>query len=288
MLIIAFILSGIVAYLLGSLNFSIIIVKAVAHFDIREKGSRNAGSTNVLRTVGTKTAAVTLLLDFSKAIIAGGFTILFFYLLTKSQYQSDLTTYGLCVTSLLCVLGHMFPVFFKFKGGKGVATYAGSLMLLHPILVVISLVVFAIIVAVSKKASLGSMLSCLNYLVAYIVYTAIFKEFNVFFAIEFSLSALTALIVILKHRDNIRRLIKGKESSVIVKSKNRNTENAEIDINEIKTIDTLSDIQSDIQDNSDTNYSKNDDNNKSDGDNKRRDVSPSAALNSENDKATEE
>ena len=219
MLALSFVLTIIVAYLLGSLNFSIIIVKAVAKFDIREKGSGNAGSTNVLRTVGAKTAIITLLLDFSKAIAASGFTILFFYLCVKQGYRSDLTTYGLCVSSLFCVLGHMFPVFFKFKGGKGVATYAGSLMLLHPIIVVIALACFAVIVIITKKASLGSMLSCIAYLIGYIVYTAIFKLFNVHFAIEFSLSALTAIIVILKHRKNIVRLVNGEESSVKIKSK---------------------------------------------------------------------
>lgn len=242
MVYLAFILSAIVSYLLGSLNFSIIIVKAVAHFDIREKGSKNAGSTNVLRTVGTKTAAITLLLDFGKAIVAGGFTILFFYLLTKNPYQSDFTTYGLCVSSLCCVLGHMFPIYFKFKGGKGVATYAGSLMLLHPILVVISLVVFALVVAICKKASLGSILSCVSYLIAYVVYTAIFKEFNTFFIIEFSLSAVTALIVIAKHYENIKRLIKGKENSVSLKAKKideaeSNSERSNFDLNNIPNTD---------------------------------------------------
>ena len=142
----------------------------------------------MFRTVGAKVAALTLVLDFAKAIAASGLTVLIFTFLAQSPYQTDLCTFGLCAASLFCVLGHMYPLYFGFKGGKGVATYAGSLMVVHPILVLISLVTFAILVAITKKASLGSILSCITYLIALTVYTAIFKTFGTSFGIEFAIT----------------------------------------------------------------------------------------------------
>ena len=221
LIVASFILTALIAYLIGSLNFSIIIVKAVAKFDIRSKGSKNAGSTNVFRTVGAKVAALTLLLDFAKAIAASGLTVLIFTFLAHSPYKTDLCTFGLCAASLFCVLGHMYPLYFGFKGGKGVATYAGSLMVVHPILVLISLVTFAILVAITKKASLGSILSCITYLIALTVYTAIFKTFGTSFGIEFAISCATAIVIIIKHRSNIVRLIKGEENKLDFSKKHK-------------------------------------------------------------------
>ena len=94
LIVASFILTALIAYLIGSLNFSIIIVKAVAKFDIRSKGSKNAGSTNVFRTVGAKVAALTLLLDFAKSIAASGLTVLIFTFLAQSPCKTDLCTFG--------------------------------------------------------------------------------------------------------------------------------------------------------------------------------------------------
>lgn len=224
LIILSFVLAALISYLIGSFNFSIIIVKAVAKFDIRSKGSKNAGSTNVFRTVGAKVAAVTLLLDFAKAIAASGLTVLIFTFIAQSPYKTDLCTYGLCLSSLFSVLGHMYPLYFGFKGGKGVATYAGSLMVVHPVLVVIELVAFIALVAITKKASLGSILSCLTYLIAFTVYTAIFKSFDISFGIEFAISCTTAIVIIIKHRSNIVRLIKGEENKLDFSKKHKQSD----------------------------------------------------------------
>lgn len=108
---------AIIAYLIGSINFSVIISKKVAGFDVREKGSGNAGSTNVLRSVGKKAAAITLLCDILKGVVAIVISIIFGSIVKEANKELLLQIAGIAV-----VIGHTFPIFFGFKGGKGVAT----------------------------------------------------------------------------------------------------------------------------------------------------------------------
>ena len=122
----AYIIVAIIAYLLGSISFSVIISKKMAGFDVREKGSKNAGSTNVLRTVGKKAAAITLVCDILKGVIA----ILIAFIVGK--IAKDINPALLVQIAAICVVvGHTFPIFFKFKGGKGVATSLGIILLLN-------------------------------------------------------------------------------------------------------------------------------------------------------------
>lgn len=114
---IEYVIMAIVAYLIGSINFSVIISKKVAGFDVREKGSGNAGSTNMLRSVGKKAAAITLLCDILKGVVAIVISILVGKIAKEANQELLLQIAGIAV-----VIGHTFPVFFGFKGGKGVAT----------------------------------------------------------------------------------------------------------------------------------------------------------------------
>lgn len=118
-----YIIIAIIAYLIGSVNFSIIISKRVAGFDVREKGSGNAGTTNMLRTVGKAAAAITLVCDILKGVVA----ILLALLIGKIA-KSASTPLLVQLAGILVIIGHTFPVFFKFKGGKGVATAVGVLL----------------------------------------------------------------------------------------------------------------------------------------------------------------
>ena len=121
-----YIVIGIIAYLIGSISFSVIISKKMAGFDVREKGSKNAGSTNVLRTVGKKAAVITLLCD----VLKGGVAVLIAYIVGKFVDNVDRAIL-VQVAALCVVIGHTFPIFFKFKGGKGVATSLGIVLLLN-------------------------------------------------------------------------------------------------------------------------------------------------------------
>ena len=120
---VAYIVVAILSYLIGSINFSIIISKKVAGFDVREKGSGNAGTTNMLRTVGKKAALITLVCDILKGVIS----ILLALLIGKIAKEAN-NSILVQIAGILVIIGHTFPIFFKFKGGKGVATAVGVLL----------------------------------------------------------------------------------------------------------------------------------------------------------------
>lgn len=215
-IIIAYLTSALVSYLLGSLNAGIIISKIVANQDIRSLGSGNAGATNVLRVFGLKPAVFTLFFDGIKATIAVVITMCLF----KWLCPNILNTFGLCVSSFFSVVGHMFPVFFQFKGGKGVITFCGSLILLHPVYTAIGLTVFFTTIAITKYVSLGSIISAVFYLLLVALVPLVKSEFTCVIFIEFSITALTVFLIVFKHRSNIKRLINKTENKIQFKRKN--------------------------------------------------------------------
>ena len=154
----AYIIVAIVAYLLGSISFSVIISKKMAGFDVREKGSGNAGSTNVLRTVGKKAAIITLICDVLKGVIA----ILIAFLVGKMVSGLD-NALLIQLAGVFVILGHTFPVFFRFRGGKGVATALGVLLMTNWQVGLICLVFALILIALTRMVSVGSIAS--SYLI---------------------------------------------------------------------------------------------------------------------------
>ena len=184
------------AYLFGSINPAIIISKKYFDDDIRTHGSGNAGATNTLRTFGKKTAAIIFALDLLKAALAVGIGSL---ILTRSI--------GGAIAGLFVILGHTFPIYYRFKGGKGVACTAMVILMLSPASFVILLPAFIIIVALTRFVSLGSIIAVMLY-----------PFFNsIFYTSEgfITLSAFcTMLLVVFMHRENIKRLLAGKESKV--------------------------------------------------------------------------
>lgn len=183
-------------YLLGSLNFAIIISGRTYKQDIRNFGSKNAGMTNMMRTYGKKAAALTLLGDAMKAVVAGliGYAVL--------------GQLGAYVAGLACVVGHMFPVFYKFKGGKGVVTAAISILMCNPFVFVIVIVLFVIIVAMTKYISLGSIMCAF-------IYPFILNAVDGFMYggcpyVAFAL--IISVLLIYKHKENFKRLRAGTES----------------------------------------------------------------------------
>ena len=148
---IIYIITAIIAYLIGSINFSVIISKKMAGFDVREKGSGNAGSTNVLRTVGKKAAVLTLVCDILKGIVS----ILIAILLGKI-FKNTNKAILVEIAALLVVIGHTYPVFFEFKGGKGVATSLGIILLINWKIGLICLLFALALMALTRMVSLGS------------------------------------------------------------------------------------------------------------------------------------
>lgn len=205
-----YIVMAIIAYAIGSINFSVIISRKMAGFDVREKGSGNAGSTNVLRTVGKKAAAITLICDILKGIVSIIVAIIIGKL-SKNASPALLVE----IAALMVVLGHTYPIFFEFKGGKGVATSLGVLLLINWKIGLICLLFALVLMAITRMVSLGSISAAVLFAVltvfirdSYIVdYEANFIIFGI----------LLAGLVLFNHRSNIKRIIDGSENKLSFK-----------------------------------------------------------------------
>ena len=217
-LIIEYILIAVIAYLLGSLNFSIILSEVVKKKDIRDSGSGNAGATNMLRTYGKKAAVGTMIGDILK--VALGIIIAFAILDVPMKYifsnPADAAEIQRVMlykefAGLFCVLGHIFPLYFKFKGGKGVAACTGMVIIVDWRIALILFVIFIGVILISKWISLGSIVIALLYPV---LIFAFYKNF-----ILAAVALLFTAIVIVAHRENIKRLAKGTENKISIKNK---------------------------------------------------------------------
>jgi len=204
--IIVIVFSSIVGYLLGSVNTSIIIGKLFYKADVREYGSGNAGATNALRTFG-KTAAITVLAgDFLKGVLA---CLIGRYVFGEIDPGSGVYL-GEYFAGFFAVIGHNWPVYFNFKGGKGVLTSFAVILMFSPVAALICLGAFIVIVAVTRYVSLGSMLSAILFLILAFV-------FNEPLPMLLIGTVLVALIII-RHSSNIKRLIDGNEKKITFKS----------------------------------------------------------------------
>lgn len=207
----------IIAYLIGSVNFSVLISKRVAGFDVREKGSGNAGSTNVLRSVGKGAAVITLICDILKGVVAISIAIIIGNIIQNSNKELLVQIAGIAV-----VIGHTFPIFFGFKGGKGVATSLGIILMSNWQIGLICLVFALVLMALTRMVSLGSCGAAVLFPVLtlfisenYMVLTE-GKSGNTYFIY----SVILAIIVLFNHRSNIQRMLKGTESKIGEKLKN--------------------------------------------------------------------
>ena len=204
---IMYVLKAIIAYLIGSVNFSVILSKKMAGFDLREKGSGNAGTTNMLRTVGKGAAALTLICDVLKGVVAIGIAIL------MGKTGADIDKALLVqIAGIAVVLGHTFPIFFQFKGGKGVATSLGVLLLSNWQIGLICLVFGLLLIILTRMVSLGSCAAAVLYpvLTLFIHEHYIVSEGNDYFIY----SILLAIIVLWNHRANIKRIMSGTENRI--------------------------------------------------------------------------
>ena len=197
-----YIVISIIAYFIGSISFSVIFSRKFAGFDVRDKGSGNAGTTNVLRTVGKKVAALTLLCDILKGVLAIGVALIASRIWT--DVNSELLKY---LAGFFAILGHTFPIFFEFRGGKGVATSLGVLITLNWKIGLICLVFGVILIALTRMVSVGSIMSAILFPILMVFMGNVgFKAILV--------SVLIALLVVFNHRANIKRLKNGTENKL--------------------------------------------------------------------------
>ena len=191
------ILFFIIAYLIGSVPFGKIVTKILSNKDITQTGSGNIGATNVYRSVSKKAGIIVLLLDAIKPIMA---------LLIIEYFDPNFFSKFKYLIFCLSIIGHIFPIWLKFKGGKGVACYFGGFLILSPLVTIFAMVIWLLTVKLSKLSSLGALLSI--FLLT--TYELIFIYGNLNKVIIFAISVL----IFLKHSSNIKRLITGKENRI--------------------------------------------------------------------------
>lgn len=208
-----YIIVAVIAYLIGSINFSIILSKKMAGFDIREKGSGNAGTTNMLRSVGKKAALITLICDILKGVVS----ILIAVLAGKIIKNLD-NALLVQLAGIFVIIGHTFPVFFKFKGGKGIATALGVLLMTNWQIGLICLVFALVLMALTKMVSVGSIAAAILFpiLVAFIDQNYIVPTSNSNWS-YLVFSIIIALLVIFNHRANVQRILNGTENRLSFK-----------------------------------------------------------------------
>ena len=182
----ACVLAGLVAYLLGSISFAVIVSRIYAHDDVRKYGSKNAGMTNILRTYGKLPAFFTLLGDFFKGVLAVLVGRWIFSLMGVTAFDAGY------LAGFFALLGHLYPVFFGFKGGKGVLTSLGIILVVNPLVLLILLIIFLPVLFITRIDL------CLRRPVLF----------------DFLFAALFSVIVIYKHRENIKRLLNGTERRI--------------------------------------------------------------------------
>ncbi len=205
----AYIIVAVIAYLLGSISFSVIISKKMAGFDVREKGSGNAGSTNVLRTVGKKAAILTLICDVLKGVVA----VLIATLVGKIWKELD-GALLVQLAGIFVIIGHTFPIFFKFKGGKGVATSLGVLLITNWQIGLICLVFALVLMVLTQMVSVGS----IGAAILYPVLTLFISQNYIVPGTYIISSIIIAILVVFNHRSNVKRLLSGTENRISFKT----------------------------------------------------------------------
>lgn len=209
------ILTGIISYLIGNINSAVIISKKVKHQDIRHQGSKNPGTTNMMRVFGLKMGAVTLVCDMIKGVVPVLLTRVVFYYITSGTVE--IYRFAMYLSALCVTVGHVLPVFMKFKGGKGFATSIGIMLVVQPLPTLVVIAIGFVILLLCDRMSVFALFYITAELIFHILaYVGIFAE-SASFSHAVTLPILIVVIllwilVVSAHGTNIVRLIHGKEN----------------------------------------------------------------------------
>jgi glycerol-3-phosphate acyltransferase PlsY len=199
-----FLLFGCIAYIFGSIPTAVWIGKSWYNLDVREHGSKNAGATNTFRVLGKKPGIIVLSIDVIKGFLAVYLPFVF----SPTKIDLDILIQLQIISAILVVLGHVFPVFANFKGGKGVATSLGVIFGIHPLAAAICLGIFLIVFIIGNYVSLGAIIASFSFP---LLIKFVFAETSIWLN---SFSMILSLAVIVAHRKNMVRLLNGTESKM--------------------------------------------------------------------------
>jgi len=193
-------LVAVLGYLIGSIPGGYIVGKLVGSVDVRKSGSGNIGTTNILRVLGRRYAFFAFLIDFTKGIVS-------VYLVSFFSAEANLFIMR-ALAGLACISGHNWPIFLKFRGGKGVATSAGVFLILTPLPFVFSLLTMVLVVGLTRYVSLGSMISAAA--LPFYIWVLIGNGALIYISLGIAIAGL----IILRHHSNLKRLLIGKENKL--------------------------------------------------------------------------
>lgn len=214
-MIVLAVLAPIAAYLIGSISFAVIFTKVFSKTDVREHGSGNAGTTNVLRVAGKTAGILTFVCDALKGAAAALLGMLIFRVVFGSDAHT-LIMYGKYMCGISCMVGHAFPLWFGFKGGKCAATSVGIFAVCCPLAILVGLIGYAVNMLVTQVVSLSTLIAT-TLVVGFSIGINGFDGINNPDVVIIILSLLGGIIVFLRHKDNIKRLIKGEEKKLKIK-----------------------------------------------------------------------
>ena len=208
------ILGGFLAYIIGSIPSAVWYGKMIYSVDVREHGSGNPGATNTFRVLGKRAGTIVLLFDIAKGLLATSLAVI---LLNYGIINEDKLVLTKLIFGMIAVFGHLFPIFLKFKGGKGVATLFGMMIGIQLPVALISLAIFLLTLITSKYVSLGSMVAALSFPLM----LAFVPRFNTGEPILVMFGFFLAIVVFWSHNKNIKRILHGDESKTyLIKKKN--------------------------------------------------------------------
>ena len=207
----------VMAFLVGGIPFGYLVGRAILKDDIRKHGSGNIGATNVARLLGWKWGFAVLLLDALKGLLPTLATKLFL----QDRGSDELVNLGAILAGISCIVGHMYPVWLKLRGGKGVATSLGVILVVAPLASGVALVTFLIVFAVSRIVGLASIVSVTSFAIAQLIFMG--RNVFVFGQLPLTLfSTLVPALIVWKHRSNIMRMVRGDEQKLKTGSKSGN------------------------------------------------------------------
>ncbi len=200
-------ISAVLGYLIGSVNSSILIIRIWKREEIREKGSKNAGLTNVLRVYGKKAALIILIADLLKGVVA---VFLAKFIANLIGTELELIIFGY-VAGIFVMIGHIFPIFYHFKGGKGVLIAATTLLAIDPITFCVIIPFFALILLITNYVSVASITAAIFYPITTLLTQYLRGDFKTLW-INVGFAGLIGIIIVFMHRSNIKRLVNHEEN----------------------------------------------------------------------------